>query len=272
MAIADCDFDYVRWLVQSRAAIVLEDSKKYLVETRLLGLARKEGYACVASLVSELRLRPRSDLFRKVVETMCNNETMFFRDIHPFEALRQHIIPALIAKRKEERSLCFWSAACSSGQEPYSVAMLLREHFPQLASWQVRIVATDLSSEILARARLGRYSQLEVNRGLPAPYLVRYFERTGLEWQISSDIRRMVEFREMNLASPWAAAPSVDVVFLRNVMIYFNPDTKREILGRLRRQMRPDGYLFLGAAETTLNLDEGYIREQRGQAWWYRLR
>lgn len=272
MAIADCDFDYVRWLIRSRTAIVLEDNKKYLVETRLLGLARKEGFASVGSLISELRLQPRGELLRKVVDTMCNNETMFFRDLHPFEALRQSIIPALMARRAGERSLCFWSAACSSGQEPYSLAMLLYEHFPELAGWGVKILATDLSSEILARARQGRYSQLEVNRGLPAGLLVRYFARQGLDWQIRAEVRQMVEFREMNLAAPWSPMPLVDVVLLRNVMIYFSPETKRDILGRLRRQMRSDGYLFLGAAETTLNLDEGYVREQHGQAWWYRLR
>jgi len=270
--IAEQDFEYVRWLIQDGSAIVLEDNKKYLVETRLMSLARREGYKSLDRLVMDLRGQGRGDLYRKVVETMCNNETMFFRDIHPFDAMRTYILPTLITKRATERTINIWSAACSSGQEPYSLAMLIREHFPHLASWHVRIIGSDLSSDILARARQGRYSQLEVNRGLPAPYLVKYFRRDGLDWQIADEVRAMVDFREFNLATIWPLLPQMDVVFLRNVMIYFNVETKRDILARMRRQLRPDGYLFLGAAETTLHLDESYQREQLGQAWSYRLR
>ncbi|HYC33213.1 MAG TPA: protein-glutamate O-methyltransferase CheR [Gemmatimonadales bacterium] len=270
MNIASGDFDFIRDLIRRRSAIVLEPGKEYLVESRLGAVAREEGFASLEHLVTELRTRPSNGLHRRVVEAMTTNETTFFRDIHPFDALRQAILPELIERRASQRQLTIWCAACSSGQEPYSISMLLREHFPALTGWTVRIVATDLSGEMLERARSGRYSQLEVNRGLPASYLVKYFRKQGLEWQLAEEVRRMVEYRELNLNEPWPGVPPADLVFLRNVLIYFDVETKRSILAKVRRVLRPDGYLFLGGSETTMGLDDTYQRMPVGKAVCYR--
>jgi len=223
-------------------------------------------------LVARLRAQPFNGLHQKVVEAMTTNETSFFRDVHPFEALKKAVLPELIKKRATERKLNMWCAASSSGQEPYTMAMILREHFPTLANWTVRFIASDISMEMLERARAGRYSQLELNRGMPAPLLVKYFQRQGMEWQIKEDLRRMVEFRQMNLADTWPSLPEMDLVFMRNVLIYFDVPTKKEILGKVRRLLRPDGYLFLGIAETTLNLDGAFERVQFDKSGCYRLR
>ncbi len=191
---------------------------------------------------------------------MMNNETWFFRDHLPFEALRRVIIPELMADRAATRRLNFWSAASSSGQEAYSIAMMIKEEFGGLPGWSISILGTDLSSAILERARSGRYSQLEVNRGLPAKYLAKYFTRDGSDWIVSPNIRRMVEFRELNLAIPWCNLPRFDAVFFRNVLIYFEVDKKREMFSRLFSTMKPDGYLLLGAAETTYGLSDCFAR------------
>jgi chemotaxis protein methyltransferase CheR len=195
-----------------------------------------------------------------VVEALVNHETTFFRDFHPFEVLRQTVLPELIERKARERTLTFLSAACSSGQEPYSLAITLAEHFPHLADWDVRILATDYSQAVLERAAAGRYSQIEVNRGLPAPYLVKYFERDKMHWQLKAKIRDMVTFSEMNLAETWPQLPSIDVLFLRNALIYFDVDTKRASLVQAERAMAPRGYLFMGAAETTISLSESFER------------
>jgi chemotaxis protein methyltransferase CheR len=203
---------------------------------------------------------------------MTTNETSFFRDVHPFEALRRTLLPELIDRRRAARRLTIWSAACSTGQEPYSVAMLLREHFPETAQWSVRIFATDLAQEVLERARAGVFTQLEVNRGLPAPLLVRYFRQDGTDWQITPEIRDMVQFEEMNLIEPWPALPDFDVVLLRNVLIYFDGESKQRVLRNLRQVLRPDGVLLMGGAETTLNLDDAYERLPIDRAGCFRLR
>jgi chemotaxis protein methyltransferase CheR len=272
MSITPAEFDYVRRLVYERAAIVLEPGKEYLAESRLQPLALKLGFGTLGELICRLRSARPDGLHQKVVEAMTTNETSFFRDGHPFEALRCSILPELVARRAAERRLHIWCAASSSGQEPYSIAMLLREHFPSLSSWSLRLVASDLSREILDRAREGCYSQLEVNRGLPASLLVKYFERHGMNWQIKADLRRMIDFREMNLMSPFSSLPPMDIVFLRNVLIYFDVETKKAILGKVRHLLRPDGYLFLGSSESTINLDATFVRVQLGMSGCYRLR
>lgn len=259
MPLSTADFDYVRDLVQRRSSIVLEPEKAYLVDARLQGLARREGFPTPEDLVSNLRTGP-SALLQKVVEAMTTNETSFFRDIHPFEALKKSILPDLIKKRSAERRLTIWCGASSTGQEPYSVALILKENFPELSSWTVRFIATDLSTEVLEKARLGRYSQLEVNRGMPAPLLVKYFAKEGLEWVLKDDIRRMIEFGKLNLIEPWPLVPPVDLVMLRNVLIYFDIQTKKQILAKIRGKLRPDGILILGGAETTHNLDDAFER------------
>jgi chemotaxis protein methyltransferase CheR len=269
-ALAEADFQFVAKLVREQAAIVLEAGKAYLVETRLLPVARKSGFKTIAELVAAVRAKPGGPLGAEVVDAMTTNETSFFRDVHPFDALKQHVIPDLIRRREVERKLNIWCAASSSGQEPFSMAILLREHFPQLRDWTVGFIASDLSSEMLAKCQAGKFNQLEVNRGLPAPLLVKHFQKSGTEWQIKDDIRRSIEFRQMNLARPWPAMPQCDLIMIRNVMIYFDTATKKDILVRCRKLLRPDGYLFLGAAETTLNIDDGFDRVTLGKSWAHR--
>jgi chemotaxis protein methyltransferase CheR len=272
MTIDGSGFDFVRRMLRERAAIVLDDTKQYLVDNRLSQLARREGLASAQEVIDRLRAAPAGPLQRKVIEAMTTTETLFFRDGKPYEALRNSILPELARLRQGERRLQIWSCACSSGQEPYSIGMLLREHFPALGSWDVRLVATDLSTEMLARARAGRYSQLEVNRGLPAAYLTKYFHRVGLDWQIRDELRRMVEFRELNLASPWGTLPPADLIMLRNVLIYFDVETKRAVLGKIRGLLRPGGFLLLGTAETTMNLDTSFELVRSDGTAYYRLR
>ncbi len=272
MALAAADFEYVRTLVREHAAIVLEPSKGYLVESRLAPLVQQHGLTSIAALVGRLRVQRADALHAQVVEALTTNETSFYRDLHPFETLRQTLLPELVERRAASRQLSIWSAACSSGQEPYSLAMLLREHFSSLASWTVRITGTDLSAAMLSRAAEGLYSQLEVSRGLPATLLVKYFTREGLAWRLAPEVRRMVAFRPHNLAQPWPPSPQVDVLLLRNVLIYFDVPTKRAILQRARAALRPDGVLFLGGTETTLGVDDSFERCTVGRTTFYRPR
>jgi chemotaxis protein methyltransferase CheR len=269
----DQDFEFVRRLLLERSAIVLEPDKRYLAESRLAPLVRQLHLNSIGELIQRLRAQPYDGLTIQVVEAMVTTETSFFRDHHPFEALRKVVLPELIRKRQEERRLQVWCAASSTGQEPYSVALLLRESFPELerAEWNVSLLATDLSGEVLARAREGRYSQIEVNRGLPAALLVKYFQQQGNTWQLSEKVRRTVEFREINLAQAWPALPPMDLVLLRNVMIYFDVPTKKAILGKLSRVLKPDGYLLLGGAETTFSLDDSYRRVEQLKSGFYQL-
>lgn len=272
MTITVSDFHYISKLVRDHSAIVLEPGKEYLIESRLLPIVRERGHASIGDLVADLRRAPHAPLRDEVVEAMTTNETSFFRDSHPFHALSEHVLPDLVGRRRTERSLNVWSAACSSGQEPYSLAMTLTDALANEPGWRVRLLATDLSQQMLARTREGSYSQLEVNRGLPAPMLVRHFRREGLTWRVNDALRQMIDTRVLNLAEDWPAMPAMDVVFLRNVLIYFDVAVKRQILARVRRVLRPDGYLFLGGAETTLNLDDSFERLQFGRATAYRLR
>ena len=272
MTIDDAAFNYVRQLVRDRAAIVLEDGKQYLVDNRLSMLARREGMESAQEVIDRLRSAPDGALQRKVVEAMATTETLFFRDGKPYDALRNTILPELQRARAAERKLQIWSAACSSGQEPYSVCMLVREHFPALATWDLRLLATDISTEMLGRSRAGRYSQLEVSRGLPSAFLMKYFERNEYEWQIRGDLRRMVEFREHNLAGVWNGMPSADLIMLRNVLIYFDVEIKRAVLAKIRKLLRPGGFLMLGTAETTMNLDDSFELVRSDGASYYRIR
>lgn len=266
------DFDFVRTFVRDQAAIVLEPGKEYLVESRLITLARKENIPTVDALVAKLRSEPNNGLQRKVLDSMTTNETSFFRDVHPFEALKKSILPELIERNRQTRKLNFWCGAASTGQEPYSVLMLMADHFPDLLNWEMKFIATDLSLDVLARAKAGCYNQLEVNRGLPAALLVKHFTRTSSEWKIKDDLRRRVEFRELNLVSDWPLMPQLDIVFLRNVLIYFDVATKKTILGKIRRLLRPGGYLMLGGAETTLNIDDSFERVALDRTSCYRLK
>jgi chemotaxis protein methyltransferase CheR len=271
-SISPQDFQYVRDLVRLHSAIVLEPGKEWLVECRLLPIAHRLGAGSVGELVARLQTLAFGQVHRQVIEAITTNETSFFRDYSPFQALRTAVIPELARRRESDRRLHIWSAGCSSGQEPYSISMLIREDFPALASWNIRLLATDISAEVLERAREGSYTQMEVNRGLPASLLVKYFEKQGPRWRIHSSLRHAVEFREVNLAGEWPALPPMDLIFLRNVLIYFDVATKKRILDRVRRVLRSDGHLFLGSAETTINLDPAFEPVQIGKVICYRVR
>lgn len=262
-------FDYIRQMVKQQAGIVVEPGKEYMAESRLAGIAKEQGCAAIEILVDQLRTRPFGEVHRRVVEALTINETSFFRDHRPFDALRTTILPQLLDKQPDRR-LTIWCAASSSGQEPYSLAMLLREHFPRTAA-NTRIIATDISREMLARTARGVYSQFEVGRGLPAAMLAKYFTPVGAEWQLKPEVRSMVETREVNLATTFPALPPVDVLMVRNVLIYFDLATKQDILNRMRRTLGSEGVVMLGGAETTLGLDVGLERvSPDGKAAWYR--
>ncbi|WP_104524326.1 CheR family methyltransferase [Blastococcus atacamensis] len=269
MSLTATSFDWVRELVRKESAIVLQPGKEYLVEARLLPIARQMGLPDVTKLVETVRVRPDAENTRRIVEALTTNETSWFRDGDPFTALTSTVVPALLAARGANERLQIWSAASSSGQEPYTIAMLLDDALPNAAS-RVSITATDLSREMVQRTKAGRFSQLEVNRGLPAPMLVRHFQRAGTEWEVSPTLRRMVTASECNLAAPLPRMGPFDVVYLRNVLIYFDLPTKQLILRRVRDLMRPDGWLFLGAAETTLGVDDSWERVVIGRSSAYR--
>jgi chemotaxis protein methyltransferase CheR len=267
------EFDYLRQLVRERSAIVLDESKEYLVEMRLMSLARVEGFDSVDELSRHLRAKAFGPLHAQVVDAMTTNETSFFRDLHPFETMKTELLPAVFKRNEAGRSVSIWCAACSSGQEPYSLAMQLYDTFPQVrGGWKINLLAGDLSQEMLKRARLGIFSQLEINRGLPAPLLIKYFKKDGAAWQVKDEIRSMIQFHELNLVGAWPALPPLDFIFLRNVLIYFDLETKRQILKKARNVLKPDGILFLGGAETTLNLDDSWERVQSGKTVYYRIR
>jgi chemotaxis protein methyltransferase CheR len=268
--LAEQDFRYIQDLVRERAAIVLEPGKEYLAVTRLDPLVRRAGLGSLAELVAALREEQTSALHEEVVDALTTNETTWFRDVAPFESLRTHVLPDLIERKRLSRTLFIWSAGCSSGQEPYSLAMLIREDFPELDDWQISIVGTDVSAAMLERARAGLYGQIEVNRGLPAHLLIKYFHRAGVRWELDTRIRSMVRFQRQSLVGPWTNLPVMDLVLMRNVMIYFDTPTKRQVLGRVRDVLAPHGYLLLGSAETTLHIDDAFQRLAVGPTGWYR--
>lgn len=265
------DFTFLQQLLLERAGLLLGNEKKYLAEAKLSALAGEEGFGSLEELLGAVQLgEGAGELERKVIEAMTNAETSFFRDLHPFEALRRHVIPELIERRAAERTLHIWSAACASGQEPYSLLMMLAQSFPQLAGWKVLLIASDISEAMLSRARAGAYTQIEVNRGLPAALMVKYFQRLDAEWQIHERFRQAVDFRRINLTGPWPYLPAMDLILMRNVLIYFDVPTRKVVLGRARKQLKPGGTLVLGGGETTLNLDEGFAPVQLGKAICYR--
>jgi chemotaxis protein methyltransferase CheR len=260
------DFDLLSGLVKERSGLVLTPDKTYLLESRLLPVARKHGLGSLPELAARIRSQPVAALIRDVVEAMTTNESFFFRDIKPFDQFRTFVLPRLLTARASARALRIWSAACSSGQEPYSLAMLLSEEQAKLAGWRIEIVATDLSTEILEKAQAGVYSQFEVQRGLPIQYLVKYFEQQGDRWQVRAPIRQMVRYRCLNLLEDFSALGRFDVVFCRNVLIYFDQPTKSKVLERVARLLAPDGYLYLGGAETVLGISDCFqaVADQRG--------
>ena len=259
------DFDYVSKLVKERSGLVLTKDKAYLLESRLMPLARKRGMKGLDELVAAMR-RKDDTLIRDVVEAMTTNESFFFRDQKPFDVFREVVLPHMLESRKDKKSFRIWCAACSSGQEPYSLAMILKEHAAKLSGWKIDIVGTDISREILEKAKAGLYSQFEVQRGLPAQLLVKYFQKKDEMWQIDSALRSMVQFKEHNLLEGLRGLGSFDVVFCRNVLIYFDQETKKKVLGDISQIMPNDGFLYLGGAETVLGVSDKFkpIQGQRG--------
>lgn len=248
------DFDFLRSLLHLRSGLSLSLEKRYLVESRLGILCRRRGISGLAALVQRLRLRDDRELEAAVVEAMTTNETLFFRDRLPFEMFRDVVVPEKLASNAAKRSLRIWSAAVSSGQEAYSLAMILDEMAPRLAGWRLEIVGTDISGEILERARAGLYSQFEVQRGLPIQLLLKYFKQEGDNWRIAETIRDMVELRTHNLLEPAEHLGQFDVIFCRNVLIYFDVPTKARVMAALSRRLAPDGAFILGAAETVIGV------------------
>lgn len=251
------DYDYLQKVLKDRSGLMLSLDKKYLLESRLLPLARKLGLPGISELVQKMRSGSES-VIHDVVEAMTTNETFFFRDKTPFDHFKDSVIPELIKARAGRRSLRIWCAAASTGQEPYSLAMVLKEKAAELTGWRVEIVATDLSPEVLEKSKAGLYTQFEVQRGLPIQLLVKYFKQSGTMWQLNPDVRSMVQYRQFNLLQDFAALGKFDVIFCRNVLIYFDQATKSDIFNRLMKANEPDGYLFLGAAETVVGLTDSY--------------
>ena len=259
------DYEFLRKFLRERSGLDLSADKQYLVESRLIPLARRLGLGGIAELVQ--KLRAGSDvLTSEVVEAMTTNETFFFRDKIPFDHLRDTILPALLKSRANRRQLRIWCAASSTGQEPYSIAMCLKEFASQLTGWRLEIVATDLSQGVLEKSRSGIYSQFEVQRGLPIQNLVQFFTQSGDSWRIAADLRAMVQFRPINLLKDFSALGPFDVIFCRNVLIYFDQETKIGVLNRLARQLSEDGFLALGAAETVVGLTDAFkpMGDRRG--------
>jgi chemotaxis protein methyltransferase CheR len=250
------DYEFLRKLLKERSGLDLSSDKQYLVESRLIPLARRVGLPGIAELVAKIKAG-NDPLTSEVVEAMTTNETFFFRDKIPFDHLREAILPALVQARASRRALRIWCAASSTGQEPYSIAMGVKE-FSALAGWRVEIVATDLSQEVLEKSKAGVYSQFEVQRGLPIQMLVKYFTQTGELWQLKADIRAMVQHRQLNLLQDFSHLGTFDVIFCRNVLIYFDQPTKVGIFDRLARMLEPDGVLALGAAESVVGISDAF--------------
>jgi chemotaxis protein methyltransferase CheR len=260
------DFDYLRRLLKERSGLTLSAEKDYLLESRLTPVARRLGLAGLGEIVGQLRQPGSAALAIAVTEAMTTNETFFFRDRIPFDHLRDTILPVLIAARAREKRIRIWCSAAAAGQEPYSIAMLLQAMAPQLAGFRVDILATDLSSEVIERAKAGVYSQFEVQRGLPIQLLVKHFSKNGEGWEIAPELRAMVQFRTLNLLHDFSPLGQFDVVFCRNVLIYFDQPTKSAVLHRVARQMPDESYLILGAAETVVGLTDAFkpVPDRRG--------
>jgi chemotaxis protein methyltransferase CheR len=259
------DYEYLRKYLKDHSGLDLSADKQYLIESRLLPLARRAGLSGIGDLVQKMK-GGSAPFNTQAVEAMTTNETFFFRDKVPFEHFRDLIMPQLLSSRANRKTVRIWCAAGSTGQEPYSLAMSLKEMGAQLAGWRVEIIATDLSQEVLEKSRAGLYSQFEVQRGLPIQMLVKYFKQVGELWQINADIRAMVQHRQLNLLHDFSQLGVFDVIFCRNVLIYFDQETKAQAFSRLAKAMEPDGFFMLGAAETVAGLTTVFkpVAERRG--------
>ncbi len=252
------DFAFLVQMLKKKSGHVLSPDKGYLLDSRLSPIARREGYGSVEELVRAMRTRPNEGLNWQVTEAMTTNETFFFRDKTPFELFKTEVIPHLSANRRPGAKAKIWCAAASSGQEPYSIAMIAKEEAPRMNGMNVDILATDISDKVLEKAKTGLYTQFEVQRGLPVQLLVKYFEKAGDLWRIDPSLRQNITFRKFNLLENFRTMGTFDVIFCRNVLIYFDQATKSDILNRLSQALAPDGYLFLGAAETVMGLSDAF--------------
>ncbi len=260
------DFELITSLLKERSGLVLSKDKAYLLESRLNPVARKWQFKGFDELAEAVRVGKDETLLRDVTEAMTTNESFFFRDSKPFDQFRDMVLPHMLKHRANARSLRIWSAACSNGQEPYSLCMILKDFATQLSGWTIEIVATDLSTEVLAKAAEGAYSQFEVQRGLPINYLMKFFRQEGDRWIIADEIRKMVSFKKFNLLQDPTSLGRFDVVFLRNVLIYFDQETKSAVLSKVAKLMPDDGFLYLGGAETVLGISDQFqlIPGERG--------
>lgn len=260
------DFDVFRDLLKEKSGLVVTEDKSYLLESRLHPLLKKWEFNSLSEMALALQAVPDKELVYDIIEAMTTNETSFFRDLHPFQKLQEIVLPYMLKTRINERVLNIWCAAASSGQEPYSIAMMIKDEGAKFSGWKCQITATDISREILARAERGIYSQFEVQRGLPVQLLMKYFTQEEENWTISPEIRKMISYQYFNLLESMAGFGMQDIIFCRNVLIYFDEDDKRIILEKLERQLKPDGFLFLGSAETMINLSESFkpVPDMRG--------
>jgi len=260
------DFEFLSRTVRQRSGLVLTEDKVYLVESRLMPVARKQGLKSVDELVQQMKAKPDQAILRAVTEAMTTNETLFFRDTKPFDQFKKVVLPQLLTERASRKHVRVWCAACSSGQEPYSLAMILKEEGIRLGGWKFEIVATDINTEVIDRAKAGLYSQFEVQRGLPIQYLMKYFKQVEDKWQITPEIKAMIDYREFNLLTDPRGLGQFDVVFCRNVLIYFDQPTKAQVLDRIRGVMPDDGVLYLGGAETVLGVTDKFepVPNERG--------
>jgi chemotaxis protein methyltransferase CheR len=252
------DYEYLRKLLKERSGLDLSTDKQYLVESRLIPLARRVGLPGISELVQKMKAGSVETVTADVVEAMTTNETFFFRDKIPFDHLRETMLPALLQARAGRRALRIWCAASSTGQEPYSIAMCLKEFGSALSGWRIEILATDLSQGVLEKSKSGLFSQFEVQRGLPIQLLVKYFTQVGELWQLNADVRAMVQHRQLNLLQDFGHLGTFDVVFCRNVLIYFDQDTKVSIFERLAKMVEPDGFMVLGAAESVVGISDAF--------------
>lgn len=252
------DYEFIGELLKQRSGLVLAPGKDYLLESRLMPIVRERGMESLGDLIAELRRPGSESLQADVTEAMTTNESFFFRDNTPFDLFKEDMLPALLEARATKRKLRIWCAACSTGQEPYSLSIILKEMADKLVGWRIEIVATDLSSEVLEKAKVGMYSQFEVQRGMPIQLLVKYFTQVGEMWNIDAGIRAMVDYRKLNLLDNFSHLGTFDIVFCRNVLIYFDQPTKAQVLSGVSSLIESDGYLLLGAAETVLGITDKF--------------
>lgn len=273
MNITNEDFLFIQKFIKNESGIILDVGKKYIIESKLVPVIEEAKLNSFSELVAKIRTSEFSNIARNVIDALTTNETSFFRDDTPFETLKKYVIPDIMKLREKEKSLKIWSAACATGQEAYSISMLINEEFPLLKSWDLKIFASDISNRMIAKGKNGVFSQVEVNRGLPARMLARYFKPDGSKWHICEDIKRPIEFMVLNLVEAWPPAlPKMDIIFLRNVLIYFDIKNRKNIMARIKKILKPDGYMILGVGETAMNVDDAFEGSNIESALWYRLK